>query len=106
MEIQAIKPVPYAGKGYKAGDVFDARPHDAKVLVAIGKARYFTRDHRAEPVQQPISPQIPAEIAEKPPENAETAPEKQEPEDKTEQAQRQKLSMKRTYNRRDQKADD
>lgn len=42
-ELTAVKAFPYAGRRLRAGDEFEARESDARLLIAIGKARYRTR---------------------------------------------------------------
>lgn len=43
-ELTAIKSFSYGGRRLVAGQPFDARDADARLLVAIRKARYRTRD--------------------------------------------------------------
>lgn len=47
-ELIAVKAFPYAGRRLRAEEAFSASESDARVLVAIGKARYKTRAMRAD----------------------------------------------------------
>lgn len=42
-QLVTLKPFSYAGRALKAGTDFEAGGRDARLLVAIGKARYQTR---------------------------------------------------------------
>lgn len=55
-ELICIKPHRYAGKAREVGRTYEASAKDAKVLVTIGKANYFTRDQVAEPLKTPAEP--------------------------------------------------
>ncbi len=56
----AGKPLTYAGRALRAGDVFEARPADARVLTGARLATYQTRDAAATPRQRPHQPPAPA----------------------------------------------
>jgi hypothetical protein len=57
----AVKRLSYAGKRLKAGDEFDARDADAKILGIIGSARYATREMKAGTLSLPPKAPPPAE---------------------------------------------
>lgn len=78
-DLIAIKRHPYAGKSREVGDHFEARDRDAKLLIAVRKARYATDADAIEP-SEPDAPEGNALTAEEP--QAPSAP-------------------KRTYRRRD-----
>lgn len=44
VDLIATKSMTYATRRLKADDGFGAKPRDARILVAIGKARYATAD--------------------------------------------------------------
>jgi hypothetical protein len=48
----ATKSLRYGTRRLMADDGFQARPRDARLLVAIGKARYATQD--AKPADEPV----------------------------------------------------
>ncbi|KAK0332942.1 hypothetical protein LTR94_022933 [Friedmanniomyces endolithicus] len=49
----ATKTLRYGTRRLMADDGFQARPRDARLLVAIGKARYATED--AKPAAEPVA---------------------------------------------------
>lgn len=54
-----LKPFRYAGKSLSAGDKFEARDKHARLLGAIGKAKYRTTAIAASPVQKVAAPDQP-----------------------------------------------
>jgi hypothetical protein len=60
--IQALKEIRYGGENYQPGDVFDAKDREAKVLVAIGKAKVHQiviEETYTEPVQEAAEAPVP-----------------------------------------------
>lgn len=68
-DLIALKPLKYAGKKYTTNDTFSARPRDAKLLVAVGRAAY------AQPTEQKQTVTPPPHKIETPPSvDAQAAP--------------------------------
>jgi hypothetical protein len=64
-DLIATKPFPYAGKNRNVGDRFEAKSRDARLLIAIRKARLATDDDVIEPAV-PVEIKAKALVAEEP----------------------------------------
>lgn len=59
MKLTAIRPMSYKTRRMQAGDEFDATATDAKILIAMRKARYLTREIGAfDPPPAPVAEAI------------------------------------------------
>ncbi len=63
-DLIALKPFPYNRKGREVGERFEAKPKDARLLVAIRKARFATAedDKPQQPSDTELTKAITAEI--------------------------------------------
>ena len=63
MKLQARKYLRYAGKRVRAGEVFDARDADVRILLAIGSAEKYEPPKEPKPIPNDVEARIQGMIA-------------------------------------------